>query len=322
MAPRPPGSRPLRTLLAALVAASVAVPVSGAARPSAVPAPVPVALAPLRSPGPGVLAERYAVNRDGIRAAERMAEGHGDRARAGALRVMAGPARQFLSFDGRNGGRSVEVVGDLARADRIAVLVPGSDTNLDRYGRLRAGATALRQELGERSAVLAWVGYETPATVSTRVVTPGLAEEAAPQLRAFVREVAALRPPARITVLCHSYGSVVCGRAASGLDAADIVLYGSPGAGADSVAALDTRATVWAGRGDDDWIADVPHTQLHLPFFTLGLGADPVSPAFGARLFPAGAGGHSDYLEPGSVSLRSLARIVSGQDPAKEGHRA
>ncbi|MBB6418485.1 hypothetical protein HDC93_004084 [Streptomyces sp. AK010] len=30
-----------------------------------------------------------------------------------------------------------EVLGDLDRADRVAVLVPGSDTGLDTYGPLR-----------------------------------------------------------------------------------------------------------------------------------------------------------------------------------------
>ncbi|MGW1787895.1 alpha/beta hydrolase [Streptomyces tubercidicus] len=319
MASRPRGSRRLRTLLAALVVTSVVVPVSGAARPEAVPAPAPKALAPLRSAGPGALAERYAVNRAGIRAAARMAEGHGDRARAGALRGMAGTARQFLSFDGRDGGRTTEVFGDLARAERIAVLVPGSDTNLDRYQRLRDGAAALQRELGDRSAVLAWVGYETPGTVSPEVLTPGRAAEAAPGLRAFAGDVAALRPGARISVLCHSYAAVVCGLAAPGLDVADLVLFGSPGAGgAEDVSALHTRATVWAGRGDDDWIAGVPHGQLQLPFGAVGLGADPVAPEFGARVFPAGPGGHSDYFTPGSVSLRNLARIVSGRAPSEE----
>ncbi|MGY5135607.1 hypothetical protein ACWGJW_24975, partial [Streptomyces nigrescens] len=94
MASRPRGSRPLRTLLAALVVTSVVVPVSGAARPAAVPAPVPRTLAPLRDAGPGALAERYAVNREGIRAAERMAEGHGDRAGAEARRGLAGRGRE------------------------------------------------------------------------------------------------------------------------------------------------------------------------------------------------------------------------------------
>ncbi|MFI1800726.1 alpha/beta hydrolase [Streptomyces sp. NPDC020379] len=322
MTPRPPRSRLRRTLLAALVAASVAVPVSGMARPAAVPAPAPAALAPLRTAAPDALAERYAAARSGVQAAEQAADGHGDRRRAAALRAMADPARHFLSFDGRDGGRAAEVFGDLARADRVAVLVPGSDTSLDTYERFRAGATALRQELGARVAVVAWLGYKTPGTISTEVLTPGRADSAASELRAFVRQLGELKPAARISLLCHSYGSVVCGRAAPGLDVADIVLFGSPGTGADDVAALRTRAVVWAGRGADDWIADVPHVRLDLPFATVGFGTDPVSPEFGARVFDAGGGGHSDYLKPGSTALKNIARIVSGELPSEEGRHA
>ncbi|MFD5099771.1 alpha/beta hydrolase [Streptomyces albidochromogenes] len=322
MASRPRSSRTRRALLAALVIASVAVPVSGAARPSAVPAPAPAALAPLRDATPADLAERYAATRNGIRDAERAAAAHGDRKRAAVLRAMAGPERRFLSFDGRDGGRTAEVFGDLSRAGRIAVLVPGSDTGLDRYARLRAGAKALKRELGGRSAVVAWLGYRTPGTVSPQVLTPGRADAAAPALRRFVAQLRATRPAARVSLLCHSYGAVVCGRAAAGLDVADIVLYGSPGAGADDAAGLRTRATVWAGRGTGDWIAHVPHARLRLPFTTVGLGADPVAPEFGARVFPAGRGGHSDYLRPGSVPLENIARIVSGETPAQEDRRA
>ncbi|MEV0491813.1 alpha/beta hydrolase [Streptomyces atratus] len=333
MAPRQPRSRPrtrrlftsrprgARTLLAALVIAAVAVPVSGAARPSAVPAPAPAALAPLRAT-PAALDERYVVNRGSIRAAERMAAGHGDRKRAAALRELADPARHFLSFDGRDGGRGVEVFGDLSTARRIAVLVPGSGISLDTYWRLRAGGVALRRKLGEGSAVIGWLGYATPATVSPEAVTSGLAEHTAPELRTFLGELKRSKPSARITLLCHSYGSVVCAEAASGLEVSDIVLYGSPGTGARSVAALHTPATVWAGRGGSDWVAHVPHEQLRLPFVTLGFGTDPVSPEFGARHFAAGDGGHSDYLKPGSLSLKNLARIVSGRPPAEEGRHA
>lgn len=299
-----------RTLLGVLVAASVAVPVAGAARPAAVPAPAPSALPPLTAATPAALDARYAARRADIRAAERMAAGHGDRRRAAALRGMADRARQFLSFDGRDGGRSVEVFGDLSRAARVAVLVPGSDTSLDRYGRLRAGAVALRHQMGERGAVVAWLGYETPGTVSPEVLTAGRADRAAPGLASFVGELATAVPRARISLLCHSYGSLVCARAASGVAVAGIVLYGSPGVGADSVGQLHTRAAIWAGRGAHDWIGDVPHVRIPLLFTTVGLGTDPVSKGFGARIFDAGGGGHSDYLRPGSTSLRSLARIV------------
>ncbi|MFF9912510.1 alpha/beta hydrolase [Streptomyces sp. NPDC013457] len=314
MASRPRSRRLRRTLLTALVIASVAVPTAGAARPAAVPAPAPPVLGPLAPVTEGTLDARYTATRDAVLAAERTAADYGDLRRAAALHAMADRGRRLLAFDGRDGGRSVEVVGDLARADRIAVLVPGSDTPLGSE-RFRDGAVALQRRLGERGAVLAWLGYPTPATASAAAVTPGRAEEAAPGLRDFIAELRAARPAARLTLLCHSYGSVVCAEAAPGLPVAGIVLYGSPGTGADSAADLRTTATVWAGRGRSDWIAHVPHVRLSLPFGELGFGADPLAPEFGARVFDAGDGGHSDYLLTGSVPLANLARIVEGREP-------
>ncbi|MCP2350172.1 alpha/beta hydrolase [Nonomuraea roseoviolacea] len=319
---QPRWARLRRTLLAGLVAGALAVPVSGAARPGAVPAPAPATVWPLRSAAPAALAERYAATRADILAAGRAAERAGHRRRAGALRAMAAPDRRFLSFDGRDGGRTVEVFGDLSRAERIAVLVPGSDTGLDTYARLLAGATRLRAALDGRVALLAWLGYRTPATLSAEVLTAARAAEGARALRGFVRTLRRLRPDAGIALLCHSYGSVVCGRAAPGLEVTDIVLYGSAGVGADSVAALRTRATVWAGRAGGDWVAAVPHTRIVLPFATLGFGADPVAPEFGARPFAAGDGGHSDYLKAGTISLANLAAIASGGAPVEAGGHA
>ncbi|MEU8542534.1 alpha/beta hydrolase [Streptomyces sp. NPDC048717] len=329
MAPHPRGERRApartpgrlrRTALAGLVSAIVAVSVVGAARPADVPAPVPPLVAPLTPAGPVARAReltvRYEAERLALRDAERAARAHGARHRADALHAMAAPDRTFLSFDGRGGGRAVEVVGDLAGADRIAVLVPGADTSVDSHGRLRRGALALQRELGPRGAVVAWLDYRTPATGSAASLTPGRADQAAPRLRAFTGELRRFRPHARITLLGHSYGSVVCALAAPGLPADGIVLFGSPGTGLDHVSDLRTRATVWAGRAAGDWVADIPHADLPLlPGSRLGFGTDPMDPAFGARHFAAGDGGHSDYLAPGSVPLRNLARIVDGQEP-------
>ncbi|MBV7244318.1 alpha/beta hydrolase [Streptomyces sp. MW-W600-10] len=316
MPDRPRRPRLRRTLLAALVTFAVAVPVSGAARPAAVPAPAPTALGPLRDASSVGLAERYAVSRRDIRAAGRAAEAHGDLKRAASLRAMAAPGRQFLSFDGRDGGRSVEVVGALSSARRIAVLVPGAGVGLDAYWRLRRDARALHRELGEGAAVVAWLGYRSPATVSPAALTTGRADGAAPELRALVDGLHAVRPAARISLLCHSYGSVICARAASGTPADALVLYGSPGVGAKNVAALRTGARVWAGRSGGDWIARVPHVRVRVPFVaTVGFGTDPVAERFGAEVFDAGDGGHSDYLRPGSRSLTNLARITAGAEP-------
>ncbi|WUS52863.1 alpha/beta hydrolase family protein [Streptomyces mirabilis] len=315
-----------RTLLAALVTAAVVVPVSAAARPR-IPAPTPAALAP---PTRATLDKAYTANRANAAEASRMAAAHGDRTRAAADRAMAAPSRHFLTFDGRGQGLAVEVLGDLAHADRVAVLVPGSDTTLETYDRFRAGAAALQDRLNSldhrhgthgthgstshpHTAVIAWLGYETPGTVSTTVLTTGRAEDAAPPLTRFIRELrGVVGEKAHVSLLCHSYGTVVCGRAARGLDVDDIALIGSPGTGADSVSALRTSARIWAARGADDWIVNVPHVHADLFGTTVGFGADPVSPAFGARVFAAGAGGHSDYFKPGSVSLDNLARIVLG----------
>ncbi|MDX3594823.1 alpha/beta hydrolase [Streptomyces sp. ID03-2B] len=316
MPDRPRRPRPRRTLLAALVTFAVAVPVSGAARPAAVPAPAPTAIGPLRDASAVGLAERYAVSRSDIRAAGRAARAHGDLKRADSLRAMAVPGRRFLSFDGRDGGRSVEVVGELSSARRIAVLVPGAGVGLDAYGRLRRDARALHRELGEGAAVVAWLGYRSPATVSPAALTTGRADGAAPELRALVDGLRAVRPAARISLLCHSYGSVICARSAHGTAADALVLYGSPGVGSDHAAALRTGARVWAGRSGGDWIARVPHVRVRVPFVaTVGFGTDPVAERFGAEVFDAGDGGHSDYLRPGSRSLTNLARIAAGAEP-------
>ncbi|MFD8450271.1 MULTISPECIES: alpha/beta hydrolase [Streptomyces] len=301
---------------AALITGAVVLPLSGAARPT-IPAPAPAVVA---APTAATLDDTYAAHRANAARASRMAADHGDRHRAAADRAMAGPSRHLLAFDGRGAGLVTEVFGDLAHADRVAVLVPGSDTGIDTYGRFRAAALALHRQLvasapaGTRTAVVAWLGYETPGTVSTTVATTDRADRAAPGLRHLVDDLRRITGSgARIALLCHSYGSVVCARAADGLDVADIALVGSPGTGADTAAGLGSDARIWAGRGADDWVEHVPHVSADLFGTTVGFGTDPVSPDFGARVFDAGDGGHSDYFDTGSRSLANLTRIALGE---------
>ena len=138
------------------------------------------------------------------------------------------------------------------------------------------------------------------------MLTSGDAGQGASALRPLVDALA--RHGYQVALLCHSYGSVVCGLAAPHLPVTDIAVVGSPGMDAASAQALHTTARVWAGRGASDWIQAVPHIQL----LGLGFGQDPMSPAFGARVFAAGTGGHSSYLKPGDISLRNLAYIALG----------
>ncbi|MET8504103.1 alpha/beta hydrolase [Streptomyces sp. NPDC004787] len=230
------------------------------------------------------------------------------------------PGRQILAFDPTGTGRTAEVLGDLDRARRVSVIVPGVDTNLltfqktaRRYSAPAGMAEALyaaerRTDPRARTAVIAWADYTAPVGVGVEAAIGRLAANGAVRL---VDLTAALPGDSRVTLFCHSYGSVLCGVAAPRLPArvTDVVVAGSPGMRAESAADLGTRARVWALRDADDWIADVPHLELG----GVGHGTDPVDPAFGARvLSAAGAAGHTGYFEPGTGSLANFAALGVG----------
>ncbi|MBH1933360.1 hypothetical protein I5Q34_03505 [Streptomyces sp. AV19] len=228
--------------------------------------------------------------------------------------------RQILAFDPGGPGRVAEVFGDLDRADRVSVVVPGVDTNVltfEKSGRPYTAPVGMANTLyaaerttrpGTRTAVIAWADYTSPAGVGMDAATGKLAAEGALRLRSLVR---GLPGGSSVALFCHSYGSVVCGVAARDLDArvTDIAVAGSPGMRAGHVSELHTSARVWAMRDADDWIQDVPHLEVG----GLGHGADPVAAGFGARrLSAAGAEGHTGYFEPGTTSLANFAGIGAG----------
>ncbi|MFC8224185.1 alpha/beta hydrolase [Streptomyces sp. NPDC057287] len=228
---------------------------------------------------------------------------------------LAGSGRQILAFDPRGRGQVAEVFGDLRSARHVSVVVPGSDIDAgtfdrrgDVYGTPAGMARSLYEETAPGGAVIAWAGYTTPVGLGLDAATGGLAEAGAERLTLFTAGLAADGLPAPV-VFCHSYGSVVCGIAASGLGATDLVVFGSPGMRADDVAGLHTGARVWAAKDDTDWIDDVPHVEVA----GLGHGADPTDEEFGARRVPADdAEGHTGYFAPGTDSLRAFAAIAEG----------
>ncbi|WP_406097297.1 alpha/beta hydrolase [Streptomyces sp. NBC_01013] len=229
--------------------------------------------------------------------------------------LAADPHRRILAFDPRGRGQVAEVFGDLATAERVSVVVPGSDIDAgtfdrttDVYGTPAGMAKSLYAETGPGSAVIAWAGYTTPVGVGVDAATGSLAEAGADRLTRFTDGLTAVGLP-EPTVFCHSYGSVVCGLAAPRLHAGDLVVLGSPGMRAADVGELHTDARVWAAKDPDDWIDDVPNVEIA----GLGHGPDPTSPEFGARRVPAGdAHGHTGYFAPGTESLHAFAAIADG----------
>ncbi len=303
-----------RTMAAVPLVAAAMFGTTAAAWPTG-SAPVPEAPPALTS---SALSARYTSDAQAIGRAERGAASDGNSQLASALATLR--TQHVLFFNSSGQGVAATVIGNLATATRVAILVPGSDTTLATFfsrgtsspggGALALAAEARHLGPGERLAIIAWLGYPAPALLSPAVMTSGDAGQGAQALRPLVDELAAHGD--QVALLCHSYGSVVCGLAAPHLPVTDIAVFGSPGMDASSVASLDTHARVWAGRESDDPIRFVPHVQL----FGLGFGADPMSSGFGAHIFATGSGGHSDYLSPGSVSLRNLTYIALGDAAA------
>lgn len=235
--------------------------------------------------------------------------------------------RQFLAFDPRGNGRVVEVFGDLGAADRIAVLVPGVANRADNFntglGEVRDRAPAVQARNlydatvaaapGQHVAVIAWLGYDAPQGVGRSAAREELARAGARSLERFAANLVAMRPDAEVTMVGHSYGSVVAGVAAAHLPSQvkDLVVIGSPGMGVSRVADLGTSAHVWAGQSTQDWIDWVPALQL----WGAGHGAMPTSPGFGDSVFgTAGVIDHDHYLASGTQSLENIVQIVLDRD--------
>jgi len=231
---------------------------------------------------------------------------------------VAVDGRQFLQYDPSGDGRAVEVVGDLGHAGRVAVLVPGVDVRLDNFDRrLLLPALALYREMGAHDpaaavAVVAWLGYDPPEGVGRDAGREDRAACGARALEAFVDRLVAAHPTVAITLIGHSYGSVLAGLAAPNLPAqvVDIVAIGSPGMGVWHVADLHTRAHVWAGTAAGDWIRWAPGLRIG----GLGHGTHPNDPVFGAHPLPVrDVLDHNGYFAPGTDALRAMAEITLGR---------
>jgi pimeloyl-ACP methyl ester carboxylesterase len=234
--------------------------------------------------------------------------------------AMMEPGRHILAFDPEGTGRAAEVFGDLDKAERISVVVPGVDTDLLTFQRTRRKYSApvgMAQSLyaaertaspSTRTAVIAWADYTAPGGLGIESATAMRAKEGAVRLTALLGGLPGGSP---VSLFCHSYGSVLCGLAAHTLPdrVADIAVAGSPGMRVRKASELHTTAEVWSMRDADDWVQDVPYLELG----GLGHGEDPVSAAFGARVLSAhDAEGHSGYFEPGTDSVRNFAEIGVG----------
>jgi hypothetical protein len=244
------------------------------------------------------------------------------------------PPMLLLGFDTDSIGHAIVSVGNPDTADNVVTFVPGFGTklsgaggNIDRAVTLWGQATKFDPHKG--TASIFWLGYDAPQSLD--VATAARAETGATRLDSFMRglRVARIAPkPAHSTLLGHSYGSLVSGRAAvhyAGPIADDIVFVGSPGVGVQTASQLGMPdGHVWAGRSPEDPVPYAP--PLSAPVrpdkladdHSVRYGNDPTSTEFGGKRFTVDHApfmhAHSSYWdEKRSTSLRNLAYIVDGQ---------
>ncbi|MEV6601210.1 alpha/beta hydrolase [Actinoplanes sp. NPDC051346] len=254
-----------------------------------------------------------------------------------------GPRAYLLRIDPAGEGRAMVALGDPDRARNVLTQVPGMTADLASFGGelARAERIAVRAgELapGEATSAIMWLGYDAPDFLG-EAASRSHSDAGAPTLRRFQDGLRATHegPPARHTVLGHSYGSLVVGAAADrpGLAADSVVLVGSPGVGVDSAADLHIpTGEVWATTSRTDviqWAAvsprglaeDLLSAQVRpagallafgRPEDDLYFGRNPADPSFGARTFPSPAdAGHLGYFTDGSPALDALANIALGR---------
>ena len=201
--------------------------------------------------------------------------------------------------------------GNIDSAQNIAIVLEGTGQSLGGFaGGVAEKARAVGAAAGGSTAVIAWLGYDSPNSAFTGY-QKGPAQEGGPALAAFVNELRErVGGRKRITTIGHSYGSVVVGEAmSSGMRANAAIITGTPGINANSVAVTGFGGLLYVGCAPgDDWVNKFP--VVHGKNLCGSSGPGSFS---GAQYFDVtGSEGHNEYFAARSTSLRSMAAIVTG----------
>lgn len=262
------------------------------------------------------------------------------------------PDSHLLQVDAAGNGRVVLALGDPDTADHVSVFVPGMTSNLAGAGGLINQAQVLRDSAidADPTAVTAsvlWLGYDAPQGVIS-AFSESRAAAAGANLDSSLDGVQAshLGGQADVTVVGHSYGSLVTGLADRDhqLAANRIFFIGSPGVGVNHASDLPIgAANVYSSTAGNDVIRYTPSLgelgkiglglgfpQL-LPIIgaeladsndpDLRFGTSPSSPGFGATVFQTESGtrspveAHSSYFVDGTNAEEWLGRVIVGRRP-------
>lgn len=209
--------------------------------------------------------------------------------------------------------------GDVDHAKNVATVVPGIGTTVEgglqneikRGANLRSAAAAEGNIDTKDVAVVSWLGYEAPPAPSKdlgedlKIVTMDLAEKGSDKLAGFLTGVNASRMygagDANMTLLGHSYGSVVSGRATTKIADGVVdneILFGSPGMGTydpSEIHVPEGRRFV-SGVPKGDWVQGASDDRGAY-YLGLGILAPPLIPAV------IGAGSAAELYGVGQLGM-------------------
>lgn len=258
------------------------------------------------------------------------------------------PEGYLLGFDNSKLGKAIVSIGNPDTADNVVTYVPGTGANLSGIGGDLNRAEdlqrmATRNGNGQQTASILWLGYDAPQDILTDATSDSYANAAKEPLGRFLTGVdtAHTGGPVNSTVLGHSYGTLVAGKALAGhpdLPVDNVIFVGSPGVGVEHAKDLGVAPDhVWSATAENDLINLAPSPNavaggLLGPLWLPGAaellddhsvlyGTDPTTDDFGGRTFEVAPGkapgsdgpmpAHSQYWE--GKSLEHMAGIVTGQ---------
>ncbi|OKL52625.1 alpha/beta hydrolase [Buchananella hordeovulneris] len=234
--------------------------------------------------------------------------------------------------------KAAVALGDVDNASHVAVFTPGIGSKvagmegyLDDMGNLRNEAMQAGGLPEEEVATVMWMGYqapggfEEPSAVSEYTSTK-LADRGAEELSGYLEGIQASREASgagdpHLTALGHSYGSTTTGMAAARVRPGvidDVILFGSPGSGVQSVEEYNVpEGHAWVSGVDSgdavqgigtDW--NFGRNPMGMDGFTQ-LSDDAPDPRSGlGSLNPFGR--HSVYFDEDSGTLEDFGRVVAG----------
>ncbi|TQL40528.1 alpha/beta hydrolase family protein [Leucobacter komagatae] len=232
-------------------------------------------------------------------------------------------------------------IGDLDKATSVAYAIPGMGTDTTGMTGWTNAAQNLYSMLPEGSAVVAWIGYETPPMPSLGdpdfgVLDSKRAIAGGNNLAAALRGLAAVRGGSmpQLDIVAHSYGTTTAAVALTqpGVNVKNFITLGSAGLPDSITKASQLNAEkVYSGHARDRLMID-PDSGDQWAWigrdFSSDHKVDPMHPAFGGRPFGVDTGGDAGdpvvghdplikngggYFSQDTESLRNVVRAIKGE---------